>query len=260
MTDGSTRFGYGPRVAYWALKAVLTPILRLCYRVRVDGREHVPSRGAVILAANHRSFMDSIFLPLVVRRRVTFVAKAEYFDSPRTAWFFRSCGQIPIRREGGSASEGALAAATDVLRAGGVFGIYPEGTRTRDGYLHRGHTGVARLALSTGAPVVPVGLVGTDEIQATDAKLPRLFREVRVRFGDPIDPQRYASRADDGAGLALRAMTDEVMFEIASLSGYEYVDTYATKRAEDVPAETAIVTTLEPVTDPGPMLPSVANG
>src|SRR5581483_3844350 len=168
LTDGSTRFGYGPRVAYWALTAVLTHILRFCYRVRVDGREHVPSRGAVILAANHRSFMDSIFLPLVVRRRVTFVAKAEYFDSPRTAWFFRSCGQIPIRREGGSASEGALAAATDVLRAGGVFGIYPEGTRTRDGYLHRGHTGVARLALSTGAPVVPVGLVGTDEIQATD--------------------------------------------------------------------------------------------
>ncbi len=101
----------------------------------------------MILAANHRSFLDSIFIPLVVRRRVTFVAKAEYFDDPKTAWFFRGCGQIPIRREGGSASERALESATDVLRGGGVFGIYPEGTRTRDGYLHRGHTGVARLAL-----------------------------------------------------------------------------------------------------------------
>lgn len=256
MTDGSTAFGYGPRVAYWVLKVVLTPILRIGYRVHVDGRDHVPRHGPVILAANHRSFMDSLFLPLVVRRRVTFVAKAEYFDSRRTAWFFRSCGQIPIRREGGSASEGALAAATDVLRAGGVFGIYPEGTRTRDGYLHRGHTGVARLSLSTGAPVVPVGLVGTDEIQATDAKLPRLFRDVRVRFGDPIDPQRYATR-DDEAGIALRAMTDEVMFEIQSLSGYEYVDTYATKRAEDVPVDTAVVTSLEPLTEPGPGLPSI---
>jgi 1-acyl-sn-glycerol-3-phosphate acyltransferase len=137
-----------------------------------------------------------------------------------------------------------------------VFGIYPEGTRTRDGYLHRGHTGVARLALSTGAPVVPVGLVGTDEIQATDAKTPRLFRDVRVRFGDPIDPQRYAAR-DDEAGIALRAMTDEVMFEIQALSGYEYVDTYATKRAEDVPVDTAVVTSLEPLTEPGAALPSI---
>src|SRR6478752_3617247 len=129
---------------------ILTPVLHLFYRVRVEGRDGVPKEGAVILAANHRSFLDSIFLPLVLRRRVTFVAKAEYFDDPRTAWFFRAVGQIPIRREGGSAAEGALLAATDVLERGGVFGIYPEGTRTRDGYLHRGKTGVARLALSTG--------------------------------------------------------------------------------------------------------------
>ena len=140
----------------------------------------------MILAANHRSFLDSIFLPLVIRRRVTFVAKAEYFDDPKTAWFFRGVGQIPIRREGGSASEGALAAATEVLERGGVFGIYPEGTRTRDGYTHRGHTGVARLAVATGAPIVPVGLVGTDECQPTDKKLPRLFRTVHVRFGAPL--------------------------------------------------------------------------
>src|SRR5476651_515432 len=118
---------------YWAMKVVLTPVLRVTYRVRIEGREHLPTRGPVILAANHRSFLDSIFMPLVVGRRVTFVAKAEYFDDPKTAWFFRAVGQIPIRREGGSASERALESATEVLRAGKVFAIYPEGTRTRDG-------------------------------------------------------------------------------------------------------------------------------
>lgn len=225
------------------LKGVLTPLLRAGYRVKVEGREHVPGSGPVILAANHRSFMDSIFLPLVIRRRVTFVAKAEYFDSRKTAWFFRGVGQIPIRREGGSASERALASATEVLETGGVFGIYPEGTRTRDGYLHRGHTGVARLALRTRAPIVPVGLIGTDEIQATDAKMPRLFRPVGVRFGNPIRIERYAGREDDH--LALRQLTDEVMFDIAQLSGYQYADTYATKRAEDVPVEPVSVATLE---------------
>jgi len=230
---------------YWAIKVVLTPILRVCYRVRVEGRRHVPKDGPVILAANHRSFMDSIFLPLVIRRRVTFVAKAEYFDSKKTAWFFRGVGQIPIRREGGSASERALASATEVLETGGVFGIYPEGTRTRDGYLHRGHTGVARLALRTGAPIVPVGMIGTDEIQATDAKLPRFFRQVTIRFGDPIPLAHYVGRQDDR--IVLRQITDEVMFEVGQLSGYEYVDTYATKKAEDVPVDSVPVQTLQPV-------------
>jgi 1-acyl-sn-glycerol-3-phosphate acyltransferase len=218
-------------VAYWVLKAVLTPVLRLFYRVRVEGAERVPTRGPVILAANHRSFLDSIFLPLVLRRRVTFVAKAEYFDDPKTAWFFRAVGQIPIRREGGSAAEGALVAATDVLERGGVFGIYPEGTRTRDGYLHRGHTGVARLALATGAPIVPVGLVATDECQPTDKKLPRLFRTVWIRFGTPLPLEHYAGREHDR--LVLRQVADELMYEIRELSGYEYVDSYMTKKREE---------------------------
>jgi 1-acyl-sn-glycerol-3-phosphate acyltransferase len=231
-------------MGYWVLKAVLTPLLRVLYRVRVEGRGHVPGRGPVILAANHRSFMDSLFLPLVIRRRVTFVAKAEYFDSWKTKWFFSAVGQIPIRREGGSASERALASATDVLQRGGTFGIYPEGTRTRDGFLHRGHTGVARLALRTGAPIVPVGLVGTDEIQATDAKLPRLFRKVTIRFGQPIPLAHYVGRQDDR--IVLRQITDEVMFEIRQLSGYEYVDTYATKKAEDMPVESVPVQPLQP--------------
>ena len=229
---------------YWVIKAVLTPILRVCYRVRIEGRDHVPKHGPVILAANHRSFMDSLFLPLVIRRRVTFVAKAEYFDSKKTAWFFRGVGQIPIRREGGSASERALASATEVLETGGVFGIYPEGTRTRDGYLHRGHTGVARLALRTGAPIVPVGMIGTDEIQATDAKLPRFFRKVTIRFGNPIPLAHYVGRQDER--IVLRQITDEVMFEIQELSRYEYVDTYATKKAEDVPVDSVPVQTLQP--------------
>jgi len=225
----------GDLVLYWVVKAVLTPILRVTYRINVEGREHLPARGPVILASNHRSFLDSIFVPLLVRRRVTFVAKAEYFDDKKTAWFFRGVGQIPIRREGGSASERALASAREVLERGGVFGIYPEGTRTRDGYLHRGHTGVARLSLATDAPLVPIGLVGTDECQPTNAKLPRLFRRVTIRFGAPMDLARYRGREDDH--LALRDLTDELMYEIGQLSGYEYVDTYATKKAENVPSE-----------------------
>ncbi len=224
---------------YWIVKAFFTPIVRVFVRVRVEGRENLPKRGPVILAANHRSFLDSIFIPLVVRRRVTFVAKAEYFDDAKTAWFFRSCGQIPIRREGGSASDRAMASATEVLRAGKVFGIYPEGTRTRDGMLHRGHTGVARLALGCNVPIVPIGIIGSDEVQPVDSRMPKLFRVVRIRFGEPIDPARYAGRVHDH--MALRELTDEVMYEIAQLSGYEYVDTYATKRAEDIPTDAAHV-------------------
>jgi 1-acyl-sn-glycerol-3-phosphate acyltransferase len=235
-------------VLYWVVKGALTPVLGVCFRVKVEGRENVPKRGPVILASNHRSFLDSIFIPLVLRRRVTFVAKAEYFDDPKTAWFFRGVGQIPIRREGGSASERALASASDVLTAGGVFGIYPEGTRTRDGFLHRGHTGVARLSLRTGTPIVPVGLIGTDEVQPVDRRMPRLFRRVTVRFGEPLDPSRYADT--DAEHLALRELTDEVMYEIGQLSGYEYVDTYATKKAEDIPIDIAHVASFEDVRTP----------
>jgi 1-acyl-sn-glycerol-3-phosphate acyltransferase len=220
----------------------------VCFRIKVEGRENVPKHGPVILASNHRSFLDSIFIPLVLRRRVTFVAKAEYFDDPKTAWFFRGVGQIPIRREGGSASERALASAAEVLAAGGVFGIYPEGTRTRDGFLHRGHTGVARLSLRTGTPIVPVGLIGTDEVQPVDKRMPRIFRRVTLRFGEPLDAARYADA--DVEHLALRELTDEVMYEIGQLSGYEYVDTYATKKAEDIPIEIAHVASFEDVRTP----------
>ena len=230
------------------VKGVLTPVLGVCFRVKVEGRDNIPKRGPVILACNHRSFLDSIFLPSVIRRRVTFVAKAEYFDDPKTAWFFRGVGQIPIRREGGSASERALASATDVLKSGGVFAIYPEGTRTRDGFLHRGHTGVARLSLRTGTPVVPVGLIGTDEVQPVDKRMPNLFRRVTVRFGEPLAPERFGDM--DQEHLALRELTDEVMYEIAQLSGYEYVDTYATKKAEDIPIDVARIASFDDIRTP----------
>ena len=220
---------------YWVIKVLATPLVRILFRVRVEGRANIPKSGPVILAANHRSFLDSIFIPAVISRRVTFVAKAEYFDDPKSAWFFRAVGQIPIRREGGSASERALDSAMDVLSSGGTFGIYPEGTRTRDGLMHRGHTGVARLALRSGAPVVPVGLTGTDAIQPVDSKMPRLFKRVTIRFGEPLELEHYIGRENDH--LALRDIADEIMFELQQLTGYEYVDTYATKQAEDLPTE-----------------------
>jgi len=227
-------------VAYWVLKGLLSPVFLLLWRIKVEGREHVPATGPVILAPNHVTFLDSMFLPLVLRRRVTFVAKAEYFASWRTAWFFRAAGQIPMRREGGSASERALAAARDVLAEGKVLGIYPEGTRSPDGRLYRGHTGVARLAFGCKVPVVPVGLVGTDRVQKPGSNLPHPFRRVTVRFGPPLDLRRFGPDATDDP-LALRAATDELMFEIRALSGQVYVDRYAKKHHVVGGAEVAAV-------------------
>ena len=215
-------------MAYWALKVLLTPILRVVYRVRVEGRDNVPRTGPVILASNHQSFIDSIFLPLSVRRRVTFVAKAEYFESWKTAWFFRAVGMIPLKRGGGSASERALAAAGEVLMSGGVLGIYPEGTRSPDGRLYRGHTGVARLAVQCGAPVVPVAQFGTADVQPIGAMVPRLFKPVRLKMGAPLRFETPATNGDAGVPSAeLRRMTDRIMEAIGSLSGQEYVDSYA---------------------------------
>jgi 1-acyl-sn-glycerol-3-phosphate acyltransferase len=229
-------------VAYWVLKIIMTPVLRLAFRVRTDGTQHVPRQGPVILASNHRSFIDSVFLPLVVPRRVTFVAKAEYFESWKTAWFFRAVGMIPLKREGGSASERALAAASEVLRGGGVLGIYPEGTRSPDGRLYKGHTGAARLSMQCNAPIVPVAQLGTSEVQPIGAMWPKLFRRVEVKMGEPLQPRT------DGAGLSTqRQFTDEVMAAIASMSGQEMVPRYANRdrgrlsapgsEAEPIPAQ-----------------------
>jgi 1-acyl-sn-glycerol-3-phosphate acyltransferase len=229
-------------VAYWVLKVLLSPVFHMLWRIKVEGRDHVPATGPVILAPNHVSFLDSMFLPVVLRRRVTFVAKAEYFDSWKTAWFFRAAGQIPMRREGGSASERALAAAQDVLKAGKVLGVYPEGTRSPDGRLYRGHTGVARLAYGCGAPVVPVGLVGTSKVQRPGSNLPRPFKRVTVRFGAPLDLSRFDAEGSRDP-LTLRAATDELMFEIRNMSGQEYVDRYAKRHGVVGGADVAHVRT-----------------
>jgi 1-acyl-sn-glycerol-3-phosphate acyltransferase len=220
-------------MAYWVLKAVLTPVLRFFFRVRVEGLEHVPSEGPAILASNHVSFSDSIFLPLMLRRRITFVAKAEYFEDPKTAWFFRAMGQIPIKRTGGSASERALAAAAEVLAQGGLFGIYPEGTRSPDGRLYKGHTGVARLALESQVPVLAVAMIGTREAQPIGQVMPRLFMPITIRISAPMSFARYYDRAGDPH--VLRSITDEIMWELRELSGQEYVNSYA-KRKDAVEA------------------------
>jgi 1-acyl-sn-glycerol-3-phosphate acyltransferase len=225
---------------YWVLKAILKPILLAIYRIRVEGLENVPVQGAAIVAANHVSFLDSFFIPLVIKRRkVTYLAKDDYFKSWKTAWFFRMAGQIPVDRSGGEKSEQALSTALGVLNDDMLLGIYPEGTRSPDGRLHRGRTGVARLALQAGVPVVPCGLIGTEVIMPKDAKFPRVFGriELRVRFGRPIQTERYAGQEKDR--MVLRSLTDEISYEIMQLSGQEYVDEYASRTPVEVVPESS---------------------
>jgi 1-acyl-sn-glycerol-3-phosphate acyltransferase len=206
-------------VGYRMAKAVLDPPLRFLYNVHVEGLRHLPEQGGVILAANHRSFMDSIFLALTSPRPIVFVAKAEYFDNPMTRWLFRGTGQIPVRRGSPKGAREALAAGAEVLDRGGVIGIYPEGTRSRDGNLGRGNRGPVHLAKVTGAPIVPVGLIGTETVQRPDERVPRPFRTVTVRFGEARD---IAHRVHGSTATALRRATDDVMHEIAHLCGQHY--------------------------------------
>jgi 1-acyl-sn-glycerol-3-phosphate acyltransferase len=219
-------------VLYHLLKyVILGPWLRLIFRPQVEGRDNVPATGPAIIASNHLSFSDSIFMPLMVRRKVTFVAKAEYFTGKGikgflTRMFFVGTGTIPVDRSGGRAAQSALDTGLRILREGRLFGIYPEGTRSPDGRLYRGKTGVARLALDSGAPVIPVVMLNSDEIQPLGTKLPRVKR-VKIRFGQPIDFSRYAGMAGDR--FIERAVTDEIMYELMELSGREYVDVYAQK-------------------------------
>ena len=242
----------GIRVIYWLLKyIVLGPILKLIFRPRVEGRDFVPRTGGAIIASNHLSFCDSIFMPLSVRRKVTFVAKAEYFTGSGikgflTKMFFVSTGTIPVDRSGGRAAQAAIDTGLRILRAGGLFGIYPEGTRSPDGRLYRGKTGVARLALEAGVPVVPVVMLNSDEIQPTGQIIPNLKR-VKIRFGPPLDFSRYEGMAGDR--FVERAVTDEIMYELMQLSGREYVDMYAQKAKAGVPLsapESPLVDAMQP--------------
>ena len=231
---------------YWVFKAILKPPLRALYRIRPEGLEHVPKKGAAIIAANHVSFLDSFFIPLVVKRRkVTYLAKADYFKSWKTSWFFKSAGQISCEREGGSKSQQSLEIALDVLNEGNLLGIYPEGTRSPDGRLYRGRTGIARLALAAGVPVIPTGLIGTDDVMPKEAKMPKLTGRipVRVRFGKPLDFSRFKGRERDR--FALRSVTDEIMYEIMQLSGQEYVEEYASKKATEPLPEARLAEELD---------------
>jgi 1-acyl-sn-glycerol-3-phosphate acyltransferase len=212
---------------YRALHAILPPIINAVWRPWTEGMENIPSKGPAIIASNHLSFLDSIFVPALVPRPVYYLGKADYFSGWQRH-FFENVGVMPVNRGGGDASEASLRKGEEVLRAGHLLGIYPEGTRSPDGRLYRGKTGPVRLAFRTGAPIVPVGLVGTDDVMPIDAKLPRIAK-VGIRFGEPIDfALRYGEDAANDR-FALRSATDELMYEIMMLTGQEYVDEYAAK-------------------------------
>ncbi len=218
-------------MGYWLVKAFLTPVLRLLFRPFVSGAQNLPPTGGAIIAGNHTTFLDNFMIPLVVPRKVTFWAKSDYFTGrgPKgklQKMFFSGVGMIPIDRSGGDASANAMRSGLGILSRGEVLGLFPEGTRSPDGRLYRGKTGVARMALEAAVPVVPVGLIGMFELQPVGRRIPRLGR-VEVRIGPPLDFSRYAGMERDR--FVLRSITDEIMYELMVLSGQEYVDQYATK-------------------------------
>jgi 1-acyl-sn-glycerol-3-phosphate acyltransferase len=229
---------------WWLMKYVLLgPLLRLLYRPKAVGLENIPE-GPAILASNHQSFLDDLLLPLVVPgRKVVFLAKADYFDKWYLRWFFKGANVIPVRRESRSGAEAALQTGVRALREGNLVGIFPEGTRSPDGRLYRGKTGVARMALEAQVPVVPVAITGTFEALPYDRKLPKPGR-VTVRFGKPLDFQRHYGNPADR--FVLRSVTDEILYEIMLMSGQEYVDEYgskakATQSREPAPEKSAAV-------------------
>ena len=234
-------------------RVVAKPIVTRLWKINREGYDRLPDEGPAILCPNHISFLDSAFLMMTLPRNISFVGKAEYLDSWKTKYLFPAMGMIPIDRSGGSKSQAALDAAEAVLRRGELFGIFPEGTRSRDGNLYKGRTGAARLATKLGCPIYPVGITGTDAIQPVDAKLPRLGRECTIRVGRPIRPERYAGRGPEH--VAWRAITDEVMYEIRDMTNQTYRNVYAgeadhgepqpsrvaTVADDDVPAERQLV-------------------
>ena len=234
--------GGGGRGIYWVLKNVLLgPAIDKIFRPVAEGVENVPTSGPAILASNHLSFADWLFMPLVLDRRVTFVAKSDYFTGVGVkGWaqrrFFAGTGQVPIDRTGGRASEGALRAGLKVLERGELFGIYPEGTRSHDGRLYKGRTGVARMALLAKVPVIPTAVIGTDVI-APPGKIITKIVSPTVRFGTPLDFSRYEGM--EGDRFILRSVTDEIMYAIMELSGQEYVDLYAPAAKEAAAREAA---------------------
>ncbi len=221
---------------YWLMKWVfLGPLMRLAFRPEVRGAENLPRTGGALVASNHLAVLDSFVLPLMVPRRMAFPAKSEYFTTPGVIgtlqrWFFSGMGNVPIERGNGRAARAALDTGIGVLREGRLFGIYPEGTRSPDGRLYKGRTGVARMALEAKVPVVPVAMVGTDRANPVGS---RFWRPVKIKIviGEPIDLSRYFDIPDDRQ--VERAITDEVMYALMELSGQEYVDVYASKAKEE---------------------------
>ena len=217
-------------MTYFILKTfILGPLLRFIFRPWTRGVENVPTSGAAILASNHLSFSDSIFLPLQCPRPVVFLAKSEYFTGKGikgffVKLFFKSTGQLPIDRSGGKASEAALNTGLGVLEQGQLLGIYPEGTRSPDGKLYRGRTGIARMALEAKVPVIPVAMIDTEKVQPIGTRLPRV-RRVGIVYGKPLDFSRFDGM--EGDRIVLRAVADEIMYELMRISGQEYVDQYA---------------------------------
>ncbi|HEV2782950.1 MAG TPA: lysophospholipid acyltransferase family protein [Actinophytocola sp.] len=220
---------------YWLMKRVfLGPLLHLFFRPQIEGAENIPDQGGAILASNHLAVADSFFLPLKVRRRVTFPAKLEYFTQPGIKgklkkWFFTGCGQIPIDRSGGAAAQAALDTGVRLLREGHLLGIYPEGTRSPDGRLYKGKTGLARMALEARVPVIPVAMFDTDKVNPIGSKMWKPHK-VRIKVGKPLDFSRYYGLAGDR--FVERSITDEIMYALMELSGQEYVDMYAAKAKE----------------------------
>jgi 1-acyl-sn-glycerol-3-phosphate acyltransferase len=217
-------------VLYWFLKTfIVGPFANSVFRPWSRGDENVPQTGAVIFASNHLSFVDSVFLPFAVRRPISFLAKSEYFTGKGvigwlTRQFFLGINQLPIDRSGGKASEASLNSGLEHLAKGGQLGIYPEGTRSPDGRLYRGRTGIARMVLEAGVPVIPVAMIDTEKVMPTGSKFPKV-RRVGVVFGEPLDFTRFAGM--EGDRFVLRSITDEIMYELSRISGQEYVDVYA---------------------------------
>ena len=241
---------------YWLMKYVFMGwLFTLLGRPKAEGLEHLPRSGPAILASNHLAVADSFYLPLVAPRRITFLAKQEYFTGSGfkgalLRWFYCNTGQVPIDRSSGDSAQAALDTAARILGEGKLLGMYPEGTRSPDGRLYKGKTGLARLALHTGVPVIPVAMVGTNNVNPPGTKLLR-FSKVTVRFGEPMDFSRFEGLA--GNHFIERAVTDEVMYELMGLSGQEYVDIYAATVKNSDGADSA-------AHDPAARIPETAAG
>jgi len=233
-------------------RRVLSPVARRLWNIEVRGLDRLPADGPAILCPNHISFLDSAFLMLVAPRNISFVGKAEYMDSWKTKFLFPMMGMIPIDRSGGDKSQGALEVARRVLDRGELFGIFPEGTRSRDGFLYKGRTGAARLATAVGCPIFPVGIVGTNEIQPPDARAPKLFKSCTITIGRAVRPERYASEGEPHR--VWRSMIDEVMFEIREMTGQTYRNVYAGSNSESEDVSLSQVAHVQDPTHPLPRM------